>query len=78
MFGAITKLKALLTQQNLMYLDVILSMLVRGEDPEYREIYTKFWAEFSKHFSPDQGHANSAWKGLRQLLAIVQEQLDGK
>jgi len=75
MFGAIKKLQALLNKQNLMYLDVILTMLVHGEDERYQELYSSFWAEFNKHFPGDQGHANNAWQGLRQLLSIVHEQL---
>ena len=75
MFGAINKLKALFNQQNLMYLDVILTMLVHGEDPKYKDIYTTFWAEFNRHFPKDQGHSNRAWQGLRQLLAVVHDQL---
>jgi len=75
MFGAIKKLQSLFTRQNLMYLDVILTMLVHGDDPRYKEIYKSFWEEFNKHFPQEQGHANNAWKGLRQLLAIVHDQL---
>lgn len=78
MFGEIKKLKKLFTTQNLQYLDVILSMLVKGGDAKYSNIYNSFWAEFGKHFPAGQNHANQAWSGLHQLLAVVHDQLGKK
>jgi len=71
--GTITKLKALFTDQNLKYLETILSILTTPGTT----LYSKFWGEFMETH-PGNDNYESAWNGLSKLLDTVRTQLRGK
>jgi len=70
------RLQALLTEENLVLLDKVLSMLVEGQNPQYTKVYTAFWAEFDRIVDP--GAKSKAWAGLRELLVILREWRSGR
>lgn len=69
--GSLSKLKPLLSGQNLEYLDVILTALTDSKS----KIYGAFWSDFKSRYGAqaDDAH-NQAWAGLRKLHEVVREQ----
>lgn len=73
MFKQLGDLKKVLTKPNIMYLDIIVTILTeRSEDPE---VYDKFWSKFKKFF-PQAGSDKAAWAALNQLHKIIRSQLN--
>lgn len=65
-------LKALFTPTNIVYLDAILRLLLRGTGP----IHSMFWGEFKKSFPADtEVHYSRAWNALIKLHELVRSEL---
>ena len=70
MFGILGKLQSLLSDENVKYLDVLLSALTK---PDGSPVYNTLWNWFEEKF-PDSPNAHiAAWRALRQLQLLVQE-----
>jgi hypothetical protein len=68
MFDILARLKALLTNDNLMMLDKILSGLV-----EKSPVYDTFWSWFRQQFPKYPKADHMAWSGLKELRAILRK-----
>lgn len=69
----LAQLRALFTTANVVYLDRILSLLLRGHGP----LHSAFWGEFRTAFNAGEQdvHYQRAWNALLQLHALVKSEL---
>ena len=73
--GSLSKLKNLLTEENIKYLDNVLSLLLTPSG----KVYNAFWLEFQRQCGGDPGnqHFTKAAGALTQLHAVVKDQQRG-
>jgi hypothetical protein len=69
MFGIIGKLRSLLSDENVRYLDVLLSAMTHEGSP----VYGTLWTWFEGKFPESPGARVTAWRALVRLRKIVQE-----
>ena len=74
MFKGFVEIKKLLTDENLLYLDFVLSALTNPTD---NEVYGKFWAKFQRAF-PQHGVDKKAWHALTALHKIIRARINEK
>jgi hypothetical protein len=70
MFGILAKLKGLLTDDNVRYLDVLLKALTQ---PKGSPVYNDLWTWFGDRFKSTPMARQAAWGALKKLHQIVQE-----
>lgn len=69
----LSKLKQLLTRENLGYLDITLAILT---SKEFDPAYSAFWKQFATKF-PHPEAAKRAWTSLAELHKYVRQELNG-
>ena len=69
MFETLKRLKGLLTNTNLDYLDVILGSLLDSHHPAF----ITFWAAFKQRWPEGDKHYQAAYRGLAELRSILQD-----
>ena len=67
--NVLMRLRALLSPQNILYLDVILKAITDKDTP----VYQILWPYLYKQFNHNQNAVNSAYNGLCKLRQIVLE-----
>jgi len=75
MFGIVAKLGKLLSDNNVRYLDVLLTALVQKQGSP---VYDQLWSWFSSRFPDNPNAGRQAWAALQKLQGIVREYRDGR
>jgi len=81
--GLMMRLRDLLSQDNIYYLDEILEILTNPAPGNMAQTYSAFWATFNNrlgHTASDVAtpEAKAAWNALRKLQGIVRDYRKGE
>ena len=75
MFPVVGRLRNLLSDRNVVYLDELLTALIEKEGSP---VYDQLWTWFAKRFPNIPDAPNQAWGALRALHSIVKDYRKGR